>query len=116
MIFPLVWDNILEYLLIDWTATDVDREVFSLMLNFEKLSDGINIVPIKLLDARSRESHSNDPRRDVGEVQIIPLLTIPVFRTANYLSQKVHRLSEYKLFIAQSQNLENSSSIPYSLQ
>ena len=68
MVLPLVRDDILEYFLVDGAAADVDGEVFALVLDFEELGDGIDVVTIKFLDARGGEGHGDDPRRNVGEV------------------------------------------------
>lgn len=51
MVLPLVAYNIFEHFLIDRAATDVDCDVFALMLGLQELGYSINIVAIQLLDA-----------------------------------------------------------------
>lgn len=92
MVFPLVGDNIFEDFFVYGAPADVDGEVFALMLDLEQLCDRVDVVAVQLLDARGWEGHGDNPGGDIGEVQVVPLLAVPVLRTADYLAQEVHRL------------------------
>ena len=49
MIFPLKAHDISQDLFINFATTDVNSEVFVLMVGFEQLSNGINRITIKFL-------------------------------------------------------------------
>lgn len=46
MILPIVAYDIFEYFLINGSSTDVDCNVFSVVLLLEQFSNGTNIVPV----------------------------------------------------------------------
>ncbi len=83
MVLPIKTNHILEYTLINRPSTNVHRNVFVLMLLLHKLSNGINRVPVQFLYPRSRKSHRDYPRRNVSQVQVVPVLLIPLLRTTH---------------------------------
>lgn len=46
MIFPLVADNILKHCLVYTSTTDIDCNVFIMMLSLHEFSNGVNRVPV----------------------------------------------------------------------
>lgn len=46
MIFPLVGDDVLEYFFINGASTDVDSEIFPLVLDFKQLCDRIDVIAV----------------------------------------------------------------------
>jgi hypothetical protein len=50
VILPVVADNIMKHFFIDIPATDVDGEIFIFVMFVEKLSDGVDRVPVEFLD------------------------------------------------------------------
>lgn len=85
MILPFKGVNISQLILINFTTTNIDSDIILLMFFGKKLWDNISWIPKQFLKARSRKSHGNNPRRDIGQIQIISTFFIPIFRPTNHL-------------------------------
>ncbi len=82
VVLPLVWLYVAQLRLVDITAAQVDNdEAFGVPL-LKKLCNFVNRIPVELFDAWSWECHGYDSIRDVGEVEIVPILLESVLGTA----------------------------------
>ena len=84
MIFPVINFDILKFIIFDFSATNVNRDVFILVSILKKLSDGVDWVAVELFDTWSWESHSDDSVSDICEVKIVAKLFESVLRSSYY--------------------------------
>ena len=68
MILPLITLNIPQFLLIDISATQIDSDVFIVMVFQKEFTDGIDWVAIEFLETWCGEGHGDDAIGYVGEV------------------------------------------------
>lgn len=93
MIFPKVAFDIFEFFFIDLPATEIDSNVFIIVIFCEELTYRVNRIAVKFFDPRSGECHGNDSISYVSKIKIKPILLVSVFWPANNFPQKVHVLN-----------------------
>ncbi len=86
MVFPFVAFDIFEFLLIDLSTTEVDRDVLIVMVLVEKVTDRVDGVTVKFLNSRGRKSHGDNSISDVSEIKVEAVFLVPVFRPTDNLS------------------------------
>jgi hypothetical protein len=86
VVFPIVAFDVFEFLLIDLSATEVDRDVLIVMILVEKVTDRVDRVAVKFLNSRSGERHGNDSIGDVCEIEVEAVFFVPVFGSTDNLS------------------------------
>ena len=93
MIFPWIAYDVVKYLFIDISATNIDGKVFILMETFEELGNWVNWVPIKFLKSWCGKGHRDNPGGNIGQIEIIAIFSKPIFGSTHYLSEEVHQQS-----------------------
>ena len=74
MVLPLVLlDHVLELFVVVASAGQVENQVAVAVPLLQEGRDVIYVIPVALLEARGREGHPADPRRHIGDVQVVLL-------------------------------------------
>lgn len=86
VVFPVESKYVFQDALVDSPTTDVDCDIFVIVLSFEKLSYCVDIVTIEFFNSGGWEGHCYNSMSYVGEVQVITVLFVSVFRSTYDLS------------------------------
>lgn len=77
MVLPVVADYVLEDCLVDLASTDIDGEVFVIVMGLKQFGYGVDRVSIKLLYSRRGESHGDNSGRNISQIKVKPVFPEP---------------------------------------
>ncbi len=83
MILPLITDDIPQDGFVDRSAAYVDCQVFVFVAGFQQLSNRIDWVSVKFLDAWGWEGHGYNPGGNVCQIEVESIFFISVFGTTH---------------------------------